>query len=191
MVKAIIFDCFGVLTSDGWLPFKKKHFGHSQELTQQATDLNKQVDSGFSDYQTFITDVAELARVPRKEAREAIEDNVADEELFSYIQKELKPRYKIGLLSNAGDNWLDELFSPEQVALFDAVALSYDTGVVKPGKKAYETIAERLGVELNECIFIDDQERYCTAARSYGMQAIVYSDVSQLKQELERLLRQS
>lgn len=191
MVKAIIFDCFGVLTSDGWLPFKRKYFGHDKNLENQATDLNKQVDSGHADYNEFLEKVAELAHVPAKEARRAIEDNVADEELFAYIRKELKPRYKLGLLSNAGDNWLDELFSPEQVALFDAAALSYETGVVKPGKQAYAVIAERLGVQPEECVFIDDQERYCTAAREFGMQAVWYRGFEQMKQDLEPLLRQS
>lgn len=36
---------------------------------------------------------------------------------------DLKPDYKIGFLSNAGANWLDELFIWQQA--FDEVVLSY------------------------------------------------------------------
>src|SRR5690348_2888052 len=61
MIKAIVFDCFGVLTSDGWLPFKKKYFGHDSALTEEATSLNKQVDAGLISYDDFVPAVAKLA----------------------------------------------------------------------------------------------------------------------------------
>ena len=37
--KAIIFDCFGVLAEDGWLPFKRKYIGDNLELMQTISDL--------------------------------------------------------------------------------------------------------------------------------------------------------
>lgn len=188
MIKAIIFDCFGVLTTDGWLPFKKKHFGHDPALEAQATGLNKQVDAGLADYDDFVGGVAELAAVSKTEARSAIEENVAQEELFEYIKNSLKVRYKIGMLSNVGANWLPDLFSPEQVKLFDAVALSYETGFVKPDERAYQTIAKRLDVAPGECVLLDDRERYCLAAEAADMKAIVYKDFIQAKRELENML---
>jgi putative hydrolase of the HAD superfamily len=189
MIRAIIFDCFGVLTTDGWLPFKRKYFSHDPVVEAEATDLNKRVDAGLMSYEDFMVAIANLAQVPYEEARKAVEDNVGDDELFDYIAGELRPKYKLGLLSNAGANWLDKLFAKEQVALFDAVALSYETSFVKPDPRAYLTIAKRLGVEPQECIFIDDQERYCTAAREAGMQAIVYTSSKQLQTELAPLLK--
>ena len=189
MVRAVIFDCFGVLTTDGWLPFKRKYFGDNPQLEAEATDLNKQVDAGLAGYDEFVSSIADLAHVTHEEARRAIEDNVSDDALFDYITKELKPHFKLGLLSNAGANWLEKLFSAQQVELFDAVALSYETGFVKPDPRAYQIIAERLGVTPEECVFIDDQERYCTAAREQGMQAIVYHSPEQLRHELPPLLK--
>jgi putative hydrolase of the HAD superfamily len=188
MIQAIIFDCFGVLTSDGWLPFKRKHFGRGTPAESQVTDLNKQVDAGLSDYDEFITTVADLADVPRPEAKAAIENNVANEELFTFITDELKPQYKIGLLSNAGANWLDDLFKQHQTKLFDAVCLSCDTGYVKPQPEAYLAAARSLGATPEECVFVDDQERYCTGARDVGMQAIHYRDYKQFRGELDKLL---
>ncbi len=86
VIRAVIFDCFGVLTTDGWLPFKKTHFSHDKALEQQATDLNKQVDAGLADYDEFVHGVAELAGISEPDARAAIEDNVAQAELFAYIR---------------------------------------------------------------------------------------------------------
>lgn len=188
MIKAIVFDCFGVLAGDGWLPFKRKHFGHDPELFERAGDLNKLVDSGLADYDEFVRDVARMANVPEAEARQQIEANPPNTELFDYIASELKPHYKIGLLSNAAANWLPELFTEGQNALFDAVALSYEMGVIKPQPEAYYTIAERLGVETAECVLVDDQERYCTSAREAGMQVVIFRSFEQCKSDLEKII---
>jgi HAD superfamily hydrolase (TIGR01509 family) len=187
MIEAIIFDCFGVLATDGWLPFREKYFGNNSALRQQATDLNKQVDAGLADYQDFIQTLSALAHVPAGEVREAIENNQPNEPLFALI-KELKPDYKIGLLSNAGANWLDRLFTKQQVALFDGVALSYDTGFVKPDPRAYSCIAERLGVAPENCVLVDDQPRYAAGAHEVGMKMLVYQDFDQAKADLLALL---
>lgn len=187
-IKAIVFDCFGVLSVEGWLPFKKEHFGSDPDLFQQATDLAKRANTGHMSYRDFLAGVADLAGVPHEEARKRIESNAANAELFDYIAVELKPTYKIGMLSNAAGNWMEELFTPQQRQVFDAVALSFELGVVKPDPRAYEAIAYQLGVELSECVFVDDQEGYCTAARQCGMQAIVYKDNEQMKDELKKIL---
>jgi putative hydrolase of the HAD superfamily len=190
MIRAIIFDCFGVLTTDGWLPFKKRNFGENGELFMQATDLNRQVDAGLISYDDFVRGVADLAGVPYAEAKAQIENNVPNEPLFDYIRK-LKATYRIGFLSNAGGNWLNELFSREQVELFDAVAISFETGHVKPDEKAYLDIAGKLGMPAESCILVDDQPRYCTAARDVGMEAVEYRDFDQFKSDLQKILDRS
>jgi HAD superfamily hydrolase (TIGR01509 family) len=190
VITAIIFDCFGVLASDGWLPFKASHFEGNQALNLQATLLNKAVDSGQASYDEFVREVADMAGVSEDAARQQIEHNVPDEKLFEYISV-LKQQYRIGLLSNAGDNWLDSIFTPGQVALFDAVVLSYEIGATKPDPRTYETIAKRLQVAPSECVFVDDQPRYLDGARQAGMQTILYTNADQFKQELPALLTDS
>src|SRR5476649_1145986 len=104
MIQAIIFDCYGVLASDGWLPFKTRYFGHDPKLLQQAADLNRQSDAGLLSYNDFVRSVSDMAGVTIQVATKAIENNVPNEQLLDYIA-ELKPSYKIGMLSNAGTNW--------------------------------------------------------------------------------------
>jgi HAD superfamily hydrolase (TIGR01509 family) len=189
VIKAIIFDCFGVLATDGWLPFKEEHFGYDEGLYAQATDLNKQADAGLLDYAEYVHQIALLADVTDAEVASNLDSNVPNRKLFAYIQERLKPNYKIGLLSNSGGDWLDRIFSPDQVALFDATVLSYQLGVVKPDPRMYEAIAQRLGVALDECVFVDDQQRYCTAAAEVGMQTVYYQTFDQTKRNLEKLLQ--
>ncbi|HKU19168.1 MAG TPA: HAD-IA family hydrolase [Candidatus Saccharimonadales bacterium] len=188
MIRAIVFDCFGVLATDGWLPFKTRYFGQDAQKFQEASDLGRAADAGLIGFDEFIEHVALLANMPDADARHQIENNVPNEALFVYIARELKARYKIGMLSNAGANWLSELFTPEQVALFDAVALSYETGALKPTPRAYEVIAERLRVQPQECVFIDDQTRYCAGATESGMVAICYTDFDTMQHDLARVL---
>src|SRR6185312_696180 len=123
MIKAIIFDCFGVLATDELLPFWREYFDDKPALLEEAKQLVRQVDAGQAGYSAMIRRLAEMAGVPEEAVRTRIKHNVPDEALFTYIKSTLKPRYKIGFLSNAGQNWLPDIFQPEQIAIFDAIAL--------------------------------------------------------------------
>lgn len=188
MIRAVIFDCFGVLVTEGWLPFKRRHFGHGTEQEREITALHRQVDAGLADFRGFADRVAELAHVPAADVLCAFARSVPDEDLFAYIADNLKPKYKIAMLSNVASDRLAQLFVPDQIALFDVLSLSYQTGYVKPDPRAFRTVAEQLGLEPEECVFTDDQERLCTAACEFGMQAITYHNFEQFKLELERIL---
>lgn len=187
MIKAIVFDCFGVLTTDGWLPFKNKYFGSDQATLDEITELNKKANGGDLSYDDFITLVASKAGISQESAREQINKNVANDKLFEYIRN-LKKNYKIGLLSNVGADWLVKLFSSKQIALFDETSLSYESGYIKPDSRAYKDISNKLRVSPAEVVFIDDQEQNCKAAESVGMQSIYYKNFEQMKSELEEIL---
>lgn len=118
----------------------------------------------------------------------SVDANGANETLFEFIRDELKQRYKIGMLSNAGGNVLDMLFEPWQVQLFDEVVLSYQTGMVKPDPGIYELTAHRLGVSTDECIFVDDIQRYCDAAIDMGMKAIWHQDTAETIKKIKELI---
>ena len=94
-------------------------------------------------------------------------------------------------MSNANFNVLTDLFTPDQEALFDASVMSYESKLIKPDKKMFELMAERLGVEMNECVFVDDQERYVSCAKEYGMQGITYTDTKPFIADLEVMLANS
>lgn len=188
MIKAVIFDCFGVLATDGWLPFRDKYFGDKPELLEEARANNIRVDSGIMAYEDFVEWLAEGADVSQSEVRRHIEGSVPNEALFEYIRDDLKPKYKIGMLSNAGANWLDTMFEPWQVALFDEVVLSYEVGAVKPQSVMYETAAIRLGVLPEETVFIDDIDVFVEAAKQYGMKGVHYREPNQTIAELRKML---
>ena len=62
--------------------------------------------------------------------------------------------------------------------------VSCKTQVRKPKPEAYLGAARTLGVSASECIFVDDREKNCAAARDVGMPSIRFTDVPQLRREL-------
>jgi putative hydrolase of the HAD superfamily len=188
MIKAIVFDCFGVLATEAWRPFKAKYFGHDPELFARASNVSWQADRGLMSYDDFIHTVAKMAGITPAEAIAYIARNVPDEHLFAYIT-ELKVNYKLGLLSNVAGDYMHRIFTASQLALFDVIELSFESGFIKPEKEAFAIIAKRLRVGLDECLFVDDQQRNIDGAQTAGMTAVLYHSAAQLRQELEPLLK--
>jgi HAD superfamily hydrolase (TIGR01509 family) len=82
------------------------------------------------------------------------------------------------------------VFAPQKSTdYFDELVLSFETGVLKPDRRAYETAAKRLGCKPAECLMIDDQQRHCDGAVAAGMQALHYQDFDQFKHDLGRLVQ--
>jgi len=108
--------------------------------------------------------------------------------LLTYIRTKLKPRYKIGIISNAVADWIAEILEADDIKLFDDIVISYKAGVNKPNPAIYRLALEHLGAKPEEAVFIDDIEAYCEAAQAVGMQAIFYEDFEQMGSELEKLL---
>jgi len=186
MVQAIIFDCFGVLTTDLWKEFVATL---SSEEIEPARSLNYQYDAGQLDRIEFLRAVQALTG-RRPEEIETKLDNETNKniELLSYIS-DLKPMYKIGLLSNIASNWINDTFlTATEQKLFDVMIFSHEVRLAKPDPEIFELTAERLGVTPEACVLIDDSERHCVAAAGLGMKAILYEDFGQMRGELENVL---
>jgi putative hydrolase of the HAD superfamily len=191
MIKAIIFDCFGVLTTEGFGVFRAKYFEGLPEKREKANRLMDELNAGRMDYQNFLNNLAQLSGVDKSVVLEYMTQNKPNEPLFKLIREELKPKFKIGMLSNAGDNWLDTMFSKEDLTLFDDILLSYEVGFIKPEPEFYKLAAKRLNVEPGQCVFIDDSTGHCVGADKVGMKTIHYKNFEQVKEDLTKVLSSS
>jgi putative hydrolase of the HAD superfamily len=189
MVKAIIFDNFGVLTADLWHEFT---VSLPPEQAQPARDLNRAYGAGLITKSDFLKGVSKITRRAPKEIDQLMDRMVNKNfKLLDYI-KTLKPQYKIGLLSNVATSWIRDVFlTKEEQKLFDNMVFSFEVGITKPDPRIFELACERLGVDPKEAVLVDDIEHYCTIARETGMQAIVYEDFTSMKQQLEKSLADS
>lgn len=190
MIKAIIFDCFGVLTTDTWQAFLD---GLPETIDREpARQLNKAYDAGIIDKETFLAQVKVVTgRIPRQVENMLATEVVKNTALLSYI-KELKQDYQIGLLSNVATSWItDSFLTPEEQALFDQMIFSYQVGMTKPDPRIFLLACERLRVAPKEAVMIDDIERYCESAKAEGLHAVTYHDLAQLKHQLGLILSQA
>jgi HAD superfamily hydrolase (TIGR01509 family) len=62
--------------------------------------------------------------------------------------------------------------------------VSCDTGVRKPDPEAYLGPVSRLGVAPERCLFVDDRESNCAAAREVGVPAVRFQSATQLREVL-------
>ena len=112
-------------------------------------------------------------------------------ELVDFLQS-LRPRYKTAILSNAWSDLRKE--GVEGLGLDKAVDLaiiSAEEGVAKPDRRIYEIAVERLGVALDETVFMDDMEENIAAARAFGMRGVLFRDTAQAIAEARAYLSQA
>ena len=185
MIKAVIFDCFGVFLEDGWLAFCNKYL--TKENEEELRYINHQADKGLVSYEEFLNTICNLTGAPREEAHFTISTNHhPNAELFSYAQQLKAAGYKLGMISNVGSELTNYL--PQQyVGLFDAVTLSYQVGVIKPDPEIYQHCLTTLGLPAEQCVFIDDRDYNVAGANAVGMEGIVYQNTQDVKQKLEIL----
>jgi epoxide hydrolase-like predicted phosphatase len=186
MIKAIIFDCFGVLYLDAHESFAAEFPLVAQELR----DINRQADYGMLGRDEYVSAVAQLTGATPESVESFVNgEHRLNEQLMDFIQSDLKTDYKIGLLSNIGREWINDFFDTHQLHdLFNAVVLSGEEGVTKPHPRIYEIMVERLGVEPHECVMIDDIADNCAGADAAGMKAIHYLSNRQMFAELKKML---
>ncbi|MEO6760948.1 MAG: HAD-IA family hydrolase [Candidatus Saccharimonadales bacterium] len=188
MIKAVIFDCFGVLVSDALsvmvdvLPVQGR---------QRVIDLMHASHHGLGSSIDSSKQIAALLGMTVPEYSQAIQDDeVKNEQLMNYIGQ-LKKQYKMAILSNISVGGITRRFTTKELEVFDTVVASGEVGYAKPEPEIYEIAATRLGVRFDECVFTDDREEYCEAARAIGMRAILYKDFDQFRAELETVLKTS
>lgn len=187
MIKAIIFDCFGVLTGDNWGSFKEKI--NNQQISAEASKLNKLYDASKISKQVFLRQVADLTGVKASEIAETLDNETGKNTRVFDLIRSLKDKYKLAILSNVGSDWITSKFlSDEEKKLFDEIIMSFEVGMVKPDHEFYKYACNKLGVKPTETIFIDDIERYCIEAEKLGIKTVVYKNFEQLEKDLEKTL---
>ena len=120
-----------------------------------------------------------------KDFRESIRLNSKLLELISKLRK----KYKIAVISNIIQQHSEINKDLGLYENFHQLVLSYEVKMTKDSKEIFALATRRLKVKPQECIFIDDIEKFVNVAKSYGMNVILFKDNRQLKKDLEKLLK--
>ncbi len=114
-------------------------------------------------------------------------NGVPDRPLLDFIADRLKPKYKIGIISNSSGAGLKKLLG-NNVELFDDVVVSEEVQLYKPDPEIYELAAKRLGVSPNQCVYVDNHDYRIEGAEATGMTGIVYKDFVKFEADLSQVL---
>ena len=113
----------------------------------------------------------------------AIEATSVDADVLELVRA-VRRRVPVGLLTNASSRLTEELEALALVMEVDVVCNSWDLGVAKPSRAAYELAAERMGATPAQCFFTDDRPANVDAARPAGMTAHLFHDAAELRRAL-------
>jgi epoxide hydrolase-like predicted phosphatase len=109
-----------------------------------------------------------------------------DERMLDAVRRARAAGVRTGMISNSmGGASYDRSLFPE---LFDGVVISGEVELHKPQPEIFLLGAERAGVAVEECVFVDDLRENCEGADAVGMTAVLHRGADTTVPELERLL---
>jgi len=187
MIRAIIFDCFNVLI-DG----SHSHGGLIQafpEYSKQISDINALADIGKISHRKRNKRLIKLLGSTNAIDGVVTFDAAQNKKLLLLISG-LKEKYKISILSNAGNDFWRFVDKTELRKMFDDILLSYKVKMIKPDTAIYQLATKRLNVKPEECIFVDDSANNVAGAEAVGMRGILYKDFMQFQNDLNKILKE-
>ncbi|WP_405607157.1 HAD-IA family hydrolase [Streptomyces sp. NBC_01511] len=129
-----------------------------------------------------------VPHVPRHEAEAlarafTLADFWMDETVVALLRR-VREHCPLVLVTNA-THWLDE--DLDRLGLTDlahSVVNSSRVGVAKPDHRIYEIAAERAGVSMDRCLFVDDRQENVDAAGALGMTGVLHREAASLREAL-------
>ena len=113
---------------------------------------------------------------------------ILNHDLLAFFRS-LRPSFKTAILSNASSDvraWIMEAFHLERD--FDLIMISAEEHYHKPQPEIFHIAFDRLEVQPEEVLFIDDEALFIGSARALGMYAVQFGNMSQVIAEIRQLL---
>lgn len=186
MIKAVIFDFFGVLTADYTRGLIRAT--NDQKVKDAISEVTHTYDLGYLDETELIARLVVATGETEADVKHGVLiDTNLDPAILMLIQ-DTRASFKTGLLSNAGRASFDPYWSrAEMEKYFDAIVVSAEVGLVKPDPAIYKLACDKLGVAPEEAFFIDDVPRFVAGAQAVGLQAVHFESPEQARAAIEGL----
>lgn len=196
-IQAVIFDCGNVLCrfdNGRFLKGLSDLCGQPAEALRTAlygaSVLSQDYEAGRIGSHDFLEGVSTLCGTNLPEAafiRAFTDIFTPIPSTFDLVRK-LKPRYRLGMLSNTNPWHVEHAIRHIEVfPLFDIVTLSYEVRASKPDPRIFEDALSKLNLPAEACVFIDDIPAFAQAATDMGMRGLTYTNPEALTTDLRRL----
>ncbi len=197
-IRAVIFDMGGVILRTEDLSSRTKlaaKFGLSyRELENIVFQSPESVRAELGEFtrEEHWKNMARLLKFPESELdefqRAYWDGDAVDKELEAFIRG-LRPRYKTGLLSNAWEG--TRIDAPVRgftfLDAFDETIFSWEVRLRKPDPRIYRLVLDRLGIQPQEAVFVDDFIKNIEGAQAVGMKTVWFKGREDAVRQLREL----
>ncbi len=182
--KAILFDLNGTLILDkpghqfsdsDMKIFKRMAFSFDDEKEKEA--IKREQGWSEKNFWDFVN--------------ESLNGSMPNMGLVEIIKNVRKSGLKTVLVSNTSGLVMRPIiktyFGTDIDNLFDEIIISSEVKILKPDQRIYKLALNRLGINPNEAIFIDDSEEYLQGAQAIGIKTFLFTNNNDIKKELEKV----
>jgi epoxide hydrolase-like predicted phosphatase len=202
IIRAVLFDFGGVLykTPDrrwmkkwqGLLGLKKDEVISSIIASQDGSPYVQAIMEGRLPESEIWERMAQRWRLSpilvRWLRRSSMSRNRLNREIADFLAS-LRPAYRTGILSNAGSDArsiFTSIFGFDR--LVDEMIISAEEGITKPDKRIYQIALDKLEVQPEETVFLDDLKVNVEAARQLGIKAVQFLNTTQAITDIRAIL---
>ena len=183
MIKAILFDFDGVLTTDATgtqsicnyickktgldaETFKKEYYQYNKDLLYGKTNHEKIWDTLCKGINT---------KIDIKILKESFVNTPIDSKMIGIIDKLKQQNYKSAMVTDNKKDRIDNIVNfYNWDKLFDEITISAEVGSGKDNSEIFEKTIKNLNVNAEECVFIDNQKKNLIIPESMGMKVIYF-----------------
>ncbi len=207
MIRAVLFDFGGVILTSPFEAFNvyEEEAGLPRDLIRTINSTNPDTNA-WAHFERGEYSTAEFIAAFEDEAR-AVGFDVDASRVVGSLRGRLRPamveavrrcaaEFRTAMLTNNfvapdGERATKAMTDADGAdleavhALFDEIIESSVVGVRKPERRFYEIACERLGVQPEECVFLDDLGINLKPAKAMGMRTIKVVDPAAALAELE------
>lgn len=197
MIRAVLFDYGNVIARFDHMMFFERIARRSSLPREEVKDVVLRQREVLFEYERGRISSGEFYRRVAKACALSMsleEFKAAFVDIFTIVPetltliRRLKPRYRLGLLSNTNAwHYASHIRTLEEFPLFDVVTLSFRVGVMKPDERFYRHALTQLAMPAEACVYVDDIEEYVVAAARLGFASIQYTSHAELLASLDRL----
>ena len=197
MIKTVIFDIDGVVATFDFpsicQEFERLTDISATELTTVFDRNKEELLLGHMSAEQFFSQLSQkhsqaISGLVQAWRQAGIKHVSLNQDIIKLIRV-LRGQYSIGVLSNASslrkiiDTAMEDFYTE-----FDFTLFSCNEGMKKPDPDFFRLALKQASASPEQAIFVDNREKYITAAVALGIRGVVYSDTQSLERDLRVIL---
>lgn len=195
MIKAILFDFDGVLTTDATgsqsiCNYICRKMGLDVKIFEnEYYKYNNDLLYGKTSHEEIWQKLCEglNTHIDMNILNESFINTPIDSRMLSIVKNLKKQNYKTSMVTDNKKDRMDDIVKHYGWnKIFDSIAVSAEVGSGKDYDEIFIKAIENLDVKADECVFIDNQEKNLFIPKSMGMKAIYFDHK---KRNYEKLIK--